>query len=118
ALIGNANYSVDPPSSRPNQLPPSRRINCDSSPESSQIPPHFSQVSMATSSNWVSFKAPSHRGHRIDEVPAALASSETFILSRNFSTASWFLRWKYSSSKPFLRSSRPSPIRFSFSLNQ
>src|SRR5688500_13371626 len=77
---------------RLNHPPFSLRVTCSSSPESSHTPPHFSQVSIKTSSNLLSFKLPSQRGHFIDEIPAAFASSATFIFARNFSIASWFLR--------------------------
>jgi hypothetical protein len=68
--------------------PLSFRVSCSNSPESSHTPPHLSQVSMTTSSNLFSFKLPSQRGHCIDDMPAALASSATFIFSRSLSIAS------------------------------
>ena len=44
------------------------------------------------------------------DVPAAFASAASLICARSFSIASEFLRLKYSSSNPRLRSSIPSPI--------
>src|SRR5512145_1217682 len=64
--------------------------SCPNSPQSSQTPPHVSQVSMATPSNWDSSSFPSHLGHFIEEFPDALACSETAIFDRNFSISSWF----------------------------
>src|SRR6185295_15298630 len=78
---------------RPLSQPPfSRCVSCCNSPASSQTPPHFSQVSIDTSSNLPSFSEPPQRGQTIEDVPAALASSATFIFSRSFSIASLFLR--------------------------
>src|SRR5258705_7209145 len=74
------------------QPPLSFFVRCSNSPESSHTPPHLSQVSIKISSNLLSLRLPSHRGQCIEDVPAVLASSATFIFARSFSIDSLFLR--------------------------